>query len=393
MKHLSISYTIIESMQTSSEWLGLLAFGAVLVATCRLLDFLMLLRQHEELILRLMEIEEWVAQTSITALAVRIAGLVLQAWQHSRLALVGMVILLFAIHLVDSFSQGKYFLSAYLALCIIGTLGYAYFILTMATHEFDPVYVRIVSNIFAISCFAWIIWITFGYLYILFYIVIVLIPMIIASISVHGEKIAASLSGAALVVTLSTVTSAFLLQSRSRQQDIGTLEGLFEQVGSNIVLIMLNLLFDITTVLISINFLRFMKKKPKMFVLIAFADILVSAILALALRATVSFLTPSDDAGPARASFQWAAKVVTLDLPQTDPDWNITPLMLTTFIPVAAYSSLFLVVGLLVKPALMITGHIMERLTEESRIPFTQAGLTLVAVIVAIKAVCDWLRH
>ncbi|GAG16877.1 unnamed protein product, partial [marine sediment metagenome] len=107
-----------------------------------------------------------------------------------------------------------------------------------------------------------------------------------------------------------------------------------------ILLTALNFPFDLATILISIKLLKWVVSKGKWIVLIAVIDIIISAALVILLHVTLKVI----ETGSVTAighhldeSWSWFVQVVTFDASPGHPDWPLTPLLLTTFIPVAAY--------------------------------------------------------
>lgn len=159
-----------------------------------------------------------------------------------------------------------------------------------------------------------------------------------------------------------------------------------------ILLTALNFPFDLATILISIMLLKWVASKGKWIVLVAAIDIVISAALVILLHTALKIV----EAGGVGAighhfaeSWSWFAQVLTLNASPAHPDWPLTPLLLTTFIPVAIYMAAFIFLGIVVRPFARFAGYVCGMLSEEEK-PFTELGVIISMLGFAVKALSEW---
>lgn len=165
-----------------------------------------------------------------------------------------------------------------------------------------------------------------------------------------------------------------------------------------ILLTALNFPFDLATILISIKLLKWVVSKGKWIVLIAVIDIIISAALVILLHTTLKVI----ETGSVTAighhfaeSWSWFVCVVTFDASRAHPDWPLTPVLLTTFIPVAAYMLAFVFLGIVVRPFARIAAYICGLLGEKEKTPFAELAVIISLLGAAAKALSEWswLKH
>lgn len=164
-----------------------------------------------------------------------------------------------------------------------------------------------------------------------------------------------------------------------------------------ILLTALNFPFDLATILISIKLLKWVASKGKWIVLVAAIDIVISAALVTLLHTVLKSVEAGDVAAIGHhfaESWSWFAQVLTLKASPAHPDWPLTPLLLTTFIPVAVYMSAFIFLGIVVRPFAWLAGLVCGMFSGDKK-PFTELGVIISLLGFAGKALSewDWLRE
>jgi hypothetical protein len=165
-----------------------------------------------------------------------------------------------------------------------------------------------------------------------------------------------------------------------------------------ILITTLNFPFDLMTVLISIKLLDWVAERGKWIVFIALIDIVISAALVILLHMTLKII----ETGSVMAighhfveSCSWFWQVVTFNASTTHPDWPLTPLLLTTFIPVTLYMSAFIILGIILKPFAWVAGYLCGLLGEKEKTPFAELAVIISLLGATAKALSEWgwLRH
>lgn len=158
-------------------------------------------------------------------------------------------------------------------------------------------------------------------------------------------------------------------------------------------LCLVNFAFDFTTLFVSVHVLRLVQRKARFFVPLAFLDIGISGILTILLHSVL--LTKSADQSLAltdafHIAWDWFIQVVTFSASSTDPNWPLTPILFTTFIPVALYMSAFLFLGILVKPFARTAAYLCGLLWEKKQTPILVFAVTLSGMLTLTKAFSEW---
>lgn len=165
-------------------------------------------------------------------------------------------------------------------------------------------------------------------------------------------------------------------------------------VPSNpIMLAALNFPFDLLTILISRELLKWVISKGRWISVVAMIDILISGMLALTLHSLLKAIesgqiAPSALVGHLTNSWNWLASVMTLQATSTHPDWPLTPLILTAFIPVSIYMSVLILLGIS-GILLRIAGYICGLLGEKQHTPFFELAVALSLLTTAAKGVTE----
>lgn len=155
----------------------------------------------------------------------------------------------------------------------------------------------------------------------------------------------------------------------------------------------LNFPFDFLTIIISIKLLRWMVTKGRQIELIAFIDILISATLTITLHTVLKIIEAGNMAFLATHlinSWNWFVNLVTFRASPMNPDWPLTPVLLTTFIPVTTYMAVFIFLGFILKPFTRITGYLCGLLGEKEKTPFFELAFVFSLFTTAAKAFSEW---
>ena len=161
--------------------------------------------------------------------------------------------------------------------------------------------------------------------------------------------------------------------------------------GNVFALAGLKFLFDAVTVISVLISLRAMASSRRWFFALAAANIGVAASAAIALRFLLDMvsgpsLTWSDHV---KTSALWLLKVASLRLNPSDPDWQLTPVLLATFAPVSMYMLTLLLLCAL-KPISAAIRHLCGLLSEKKNSPFLELGTILALILGFAKVLTDW---
>ncbi|MDH3889745.1 MAG: hypothetical protein OEV49_01570 [candidate division Zixibacteria bacterium] len=151
-------------------------------------------------------------------------------------------------------------------------------------------------------------------------------------------------------------------------------------------LTVLNFLFDLATFVITLRLLRLVSQTSKWFICAAIVDIAASAVLLILLHSIL--LMPTG--GSVSTAWDWFIQVITFSASSTDPNWPLTPILFTTFIPVALYMSAFLFLGILVKPFARASAYLCGLMWEKEQTPFLVFALALSGMLTLTKAISEW---
>lgn len=155
----------------------------------------------------------------------------------------------------------------------------------------------------------------------------------------------------------------------------------------------INFVFDLATILISVKLLRWMVNRGKGMSLIATADCFSSAGLTLVLFAVLASAVLESDSGLLQnldLSWKWFTGVLMLQRPSENLDWLLTPVLLTTFMPVALYSLAVIGLGFIVRPFFRIAGYFCGLLGEKENTPFRELAGVLSLFLATGKFWAEW---
>lgn len=159
------------------------------------------------------------------------------------------------------------------------------------------------------------------------------------------------------------------------------------------ILSAVNFIFDYATIYISVRILRYVVQHKGRFVRLAALDVLISAILAFVLHVVLLWLGPTGSIGLSESvaiATTWFSQLATLKASSTDPNWPLTPILFTTFIPVTIYMSAFLFLGILVKPFARTAAYLCGLLWEKKQTPFLVFAVALSGMLTLTKAFSEW---
>ena len=135
-----------------------------------------------------------------------------------------------------------------------------------------------------------------------------------------------------------------------------------------------------------------MLKKRKWIISVAVIDIAVCAALTIMLYATIRTIVfeHATFVYELRYTTNWLFDFTTFGITTMHPDAQLFPLLLTTFIPVVLYMSLFIILSLVISPLMRLTGYMSGLLGEKEKTPFLELSVVVSTLIVAIKALTEW---
>jgi hypothetical protein len=169
-----------------------------------------------------------------------------------------------------------------------------------------------------------------------------------------------------------------------------------------LTLFCINLPFDIVTLLVSLYLLKTVIKKEKYIGIAAIIDILLSIALIVILYSCILAISSHWDFSNfiiyLQTSIDWFKKMVSLPFegflrrPSTTldsfQDLHLLPILLSTFLPVTFYMSIFLFVSMS-KPIMIITAKCFSVIGGKDESVFKQFAILITSFLVAIKAIYD----
>jgi len=160
-----------------------------------------------------------------------------------------------------------------------------------------------------------------------------------------------------------------------------------------VLMALVNFPFDFVTIIVSIKLLQFVKDRGKHMVSLAVVDIFISAVLVVLLQTTLKTIEPGGVGHIYQnflGSIDWFAQLITFKALSTHPDWLLTPILLTTFIPVVIYMSALIFLGIIVKPFAKAASHICGVMWEKEQTPYLVLSIILSQIIALAKALSKW---
>ena len=152
----------------------------------------------------------------------------------------------------------------------------------------------------------------------------------------------------------------------------------------------INFLFDLATVLVSIRLLGWMVKRKRGMILVATLDLASSAALAVGLFAILRSIELGLSVDRLKEAWMWLMSVATFTVDTGDSYSWLTPVLLTTFLPVVIYSSAVILLGFVLQPAMRVSGYFCGLLGEKKNTPFLELSFVLSALTAAGKTFADW---
>lgn len=174
---------------------------------------------------------------------------------------------------------------------------------------------------------------------------------------------------------------------------------------SPFLLPLINLPFDFSTIYITISLLRYVVRKKKYIGLVALADIAISGALTILLHCLLRIIENGWDIGNTHVYFvevmRWFGNVGKVFLAWitnrqssvkiTDMrDIHLLPILLTTFVPVTIYMSIFLFLSFC-KGVMLTAARLFHAVGSKKESVFKQFGAVIAALAVLIKAIYDYL--
>ncbi len=149
-----------------------------------------------------------------------------------------------------------------------------------------------------------------------------------------------------------------------------------------IFLAIINYPFDFLTILISVSLLRYVIAKRKWISLFALIDIILSFLLTSILYIALKIIESP------KLAFRQDYGL--FNLSSTHPDWPLTPILLTTFVPVLIYMSIFVAISFFLKPIARISAYLCGLLSEKENTPFLELATIISLVLATVKAFSEW---
>ena len=397
------------------NWPAVLALTAFLVFIGRLVDFLLLKTHHEHIILILWEAEEKIAKFSIRQRQILLAQGCLHAWESLAKTLS---------RSIDKIGEKTYVYvckrcsSKLSSLFLLWTLVTIHTVSTLSFLFFAIFYIDGAAIHFSASMAVWLLALSSlttvysGTIQAIQYLgltsakyrsaLLLMRPMYLSLLVFVISAIfscCAILVGSLLEVPDQSNSTLGHWLPATRSNGFST-SSVFHFSTSSVFhfstpygLAMANFPFDLFTILISLKLLRWLADNGKWIGLIALVDIILSAAATVFLHATIKmFTTP-------RVNFlihleealRWFINLVTLSASPESPDWSLSPILLTTFLPVALYMFAFVVASFVLRPAKIVSGYLVKVLGDKGKFPFSELGVIVGMGVAAVKAVAFWL--
>ena len=167
----------------------------------------------------------------------------------------------------------------------------------------------------------------------------------------------------------------------------------------------INFPLDLATILITVSLLKFIQRRGRFILLVAFADIVISLLLSIVLYTILKGVEHGWDVMGIWTYTQQSAMwfydlgfyfvASLLKLPTTVditamPDLHLAPILLTTLVPVSLYMSVFIFLSF-AKPVMNFAARVFEAVGERDKSVFAQFGTLLASILAAVKAVVAYL--
>lgn len=172
-----------------------------------------------------------------------------------------------------------------------------------------------------------------------------------------------------------------------------------------LLLTAINFPFDLITIIVSTNLLLIVVKKEKYFGVAAILDIIISAILTVLLYSILLVVENDWDISNyvsyLQLSYNWFYEISIGFLYSYDSgsinmssstisDLHLLPMLLSTFIPVTIYMSVFLFLSFS-KLIMLVSSRLFLVIGERDESVFKQFAILLASFLAAIKAIYDYL--
>jgi len=108
---------------------------------------------------------------------------------------------------------------------------------------------------------------------------------------------------------------------------------------------------------------------------------------------TLILISNEEHAGLSAEMYQsalWLSEILTVSISTDSARWQVTPLLLTAYLPVVVYTVTILFLGFVLRPIMFITQYIAGLLFEKEQTPFLALGLTLSMILTFLKLLKDW---
>jgi len=163
-------------------------------------------------------------------------------------------------------------------------------------------------------------------------------------------------------------------------------------LGLSLLLALINLPFDFITISISVLLLNLIINQKMPLILAAILDIIISLVLSIFLYAMIEYMSSRSAvfSGSIQNGFNWFANIFTGNYSLLSNDQlMLTPLMLTTCVPVLIYMGTLLFVVLVLKPLSKVASYMCGLLSEKDNSPFFELATVISLFLGILTAISD----
>ena len=344
------------------SWNGIIALSAILVFLGKLLDWGLRKAQKEELLKRLARIEEYIKTISFSGWVKAVAEKVLVAYEFMQEIILG--------------NRGFRILQGYwkpvILFLVVGAIleNFAKFQGFNVYGIFTPYFMCFMSGI---------------------------IFFLLGKISNTLNNIFPYIFR--LILLSSIFSSVALVFGANLSDQIGETYWFVESDGrdrfdKSSLLALVNIPFDFVTIIVSMFFLKMIVRAPKFVVPAAILDVVASLLLTLGLYVAIDYLSLLFDGtlnNSISNSVTWLLSITGIgDRTIGNEEHMLSPLLLTTLIPVVSYMGIILGIIFVLKPLTIASGYLCGLLSEKKNTPFMELATVIAMFITMLKSVMEW---
>ncbi len=156
---------------------------------------------------------------------------------------------------------------------------------------------------------------------------------------------------------------------------------------------LIHLPFTVTTIAISIIIFRIGSRSSAKMIWAALCALAAASLVSVIELTTLILISNEEHAGLSAEMYQsalWLSEILTVSISTDSARWQVTPLLLTAYLPVVVYTVTILFLGFVLRPIMFITQYIAGLLFEKEQTPFLALGLTLSMILTFLKLLKDW---